>query len=229
MQNLQVFFINHFDTDRLADDAIRKFAEDHLQRLAKTGAYPALSSAIQTVYTGYFGAITDEATKTAVREGQTRAVENAVKAIKDAVSQQEGTIRGKFGENSSQYQEFLPQGVTEYRKATLENIEEKLVRFANAADKYKADVPGLNSQFDQLHTDFTAARNAQLGTKGDVSTGKTMSRTKRDVVEKQLMTNVLTIALDFIGDPQGGLAFFDQEILNPPSSGAKTPAKPSTP
>src|SRR4051794_30945274 len=47
MQNLQVFFINHFDTDRLSDDRIRKFSEDHIQRLAGAPAYSALLAAMQ--------------------------------------------------------------------------------------------------------------------------------------------------------------------------------------
>lgn len=227
MQNLQVFFINHFDTDRLSDDTIRKFSEDHLQRLLKSGAYPALAAALESAYTGYFGAITDEATKAAIRQGLTKNVELAVKAIKKNISQQEGTIRGKFDKGSAQYQEFFPQGVTEYSDANLSNIEEKLIRFINAATAHAADLPGLATQFGVLHTQYKASRNVQLATKGEVATGKAQSSSTRDAVEVQLMTNLLTIALDHIGDSAAGLAYFDQVILAGGNYGTKPESKPS--
>ncbi len=228
MQNLKTFFTNHYDTDRISDNRLRKFTEDHLQRTAELGTYPNLVTETQAVYTGYFGAITDEATKTAIREGQTKAVEAAVKAIKNAVSQQEGLIRAKYGKDSPEYQEFLPQGVSEYADATLANIETLVVRFANAAEAHKAELTGLNTQFNQLHTAFTTARNAQLGTKGEVAAGKATTATSRDAVEIQLMKNLLAIALDHIGDPQGGLAYFDQSILESPGTEDK-PEPPPTP
>ena len=226
MQNLDVFFINHFDTDRISDDNIAKFSEDHLMRLSENGLYPGLSAALLGVHQAYFGAITDEATKTAVREGQTKAVDNAVKAIKDQISQHEGTVRGKYGKESPTYQEFFPQGVSEYRQATLANIDEKVTRFINATIAHKADLPALDTQFTDLRATFRDARDAQLGTKGAVGTSKTTSSTTRDEVEKQLMVNLLTIALDNIGKPNAGLAYFDQSILNRPAK-SKAPAAPS--
>ena len=228
MQNFRVFFINHFDTERVSDDRLRKFAEDDLQRLSSDGVYPGLVNELQAAYTPYFGAITDEATNTALREGRTRALELAVEAIKKAVSQQEGAIRSKYGVDSPIYQEFLPLGITEYSKATLANIETLVVRFTNAADAHKVDLPGLKAQFDALHADFTAARNTQLGLKGDVATGKSATSTNRNAIEIQLMKNLLTIALDHIGDPEGGLAYFDQSILTA-GKGGDEPEPPPTP
>jgi hypothetical protein len=213
MQNLEKFFVNPFDTSRISDDRMRKFSEDHLQRLAESGLYPALTTAMQAAYGTYFGAITDEATKIAIREGQTKAVDMAMEAIKDAASQQEGAVRAKYGKESPTYQEFYPQGVSEYTKATLANIETILVRFVNAADAHIADLPDLKMQFTALDTQFNNARTAQLASKGEISTSKVQSSEKRDVVEIQLMKDLLTIALDHIGDPPAGLAFFDQSIL----------------
>lgn len=223
MQNLEVFFLSHFDTPRLSDERVRKFTEAHLRSMAITGLYPTLVTNTQTAYEAYFGAMKDEGTVTAVREGQTRAVELVVDAIKTQISRREGTVRGEFGEHSAEYQEFFPQGVTEYRQATLGNIEEKVDRFIVACEKYKTQLPGLKAVFTDLVDRFTAAREAQLLTKGTVAQDKVASATKRDVLELQLMINILTIALDHVGDPQGGLAFFDQSILNlPDKSGPAT-------
>ena len=161
-----------------------------LLRLSKSGLYPVLSAALLGVHQAYFGAITDEATKTAVREGQTKAVDNAVTAIKDQISQQEGTVRGKYGKESPTYSEFFPQGVSEYRQATLANIDEKVTRFINACGAHKADLPGLETQFTDLRTAFRTARDAQLGSKGAIGLSKTTSSTTRDDMEKQLMVNL---------------------------------------
>ncbi len=214
MLNLDVFFTNHFDTTRLSDDRIRSFTESNLRFMATSGRYPALVAETERAYELYFGAITDEATKTAIREGQTIAVDNAVAAIKKMASRREGAVRSAFGKGSTEYEKFLPHGLEEYHQATLGDIEKKTVRFLAAAGDYEEALPGLKAEFATLLGNFRDARKAQLLTKGGVSQGKTTSATTRDAVEVQLMKNLLTIALDHIGDPAGGLAFFDQSILH---------------
>lgn len=225
MINLENFFKNHFDSTRISDDNFNKFTSDHLERLSNNGGYPALVAALTAAYGTWSGATLSEATNEAIKQGYTKAVNLAVDAIKKAISQQEGTVRGKYAKSSPAYQEFFPLGVTEYTTATLANIKEKLERFINAATAHVADLGApFVAQFTALHNSFDSARNAQLGGKGAVSTHKSTSTTTRDTVETQLMVNVLNIALDHIGDPQGGLAFFDKSILE-----SKQPAKPKTP
>ena len=97
------------------------------------GEFTTMITDTTTAYTNYFGSITDEDTKFAVQQGLTITMNNAVENFKKAVSQKEGIVRGNFGKDSSQYQEFFPNGVTEYSQATLQNVEMLMQRFVDAA------------------------------------------------------------------------------------------------
>lgn len=84
MINLETLFKNHFNTDRISDDNMQKFAEIHLQRMSANnggGEFTQMITDTTTAYTGYFGAITDEDTKFAVQQGLTIAMNNSMKAF----------------------------------------------------------------------------------------------------------------------------------------------------
>ena len=85
--------------------------------------YDAIIADITAAHTDYYGAITDEDVKTAIKEGSTIAMNGALKLFKETVSQKEGIVRGTYGADSPTYQEFFPHGLTEYSKATLANAE----------------------------------------------------------------------------------------------------------
>lgn len=227
MIDLSNFFKNHFDTARISDSNFNSFTQDHLQRLTKSGKHPALVAVLTSVYTLWSGATLDEATHTALREGLTKAMNDAFNALKKAISQQEGAVRAKYGTAGSAYQEFYPQGITEYSNMKLGEVDVKVGRWIKAATAHSADLPGLAVAMTTLLTNFDTVRNNQLGGKGDVSTSKATSTSTRDDVEKQLMVNLLTIAIDHIGDPQGGLAFFDQTTIKPAPVVIKPPATPT--
>lgn len=223
MIDLSVFFHNHFDSERISDDRFNNFTNDHLQRLSATGNYSTLVTTLSDVYTNWSGATLTEATQEAIKQGQSKSMKASLAAMIAAVRQKEGTVRGQYGRDSNAYQEFFPEGLDEYNHANLGNIDIKMKRLIAAATAHADDVPGLAEQFTDLFTAFTKARNAQRGGKGQVSSAKTTSTHTRDVVEQQLMVNVLTIALDHIGDVNGGLAYFDQALLQHPQPATKPP------
>jgi hypothetical protein len=100
MIDLSIIFKNHFDTKEVSDDNLRKFADINLQRLTTNnpgGIYTALITDTGIVYMAYFGAIGDEAVRTAVKEGTTVELNIAVENFRHDVSQKEGIVRGTYG------------------------------------------------------------------------------------------------------------------------------------
>jgi ribosomal protein L21E len=71
--------------------------------------------------------------------------------------------------------------------------------------------------FTNLKTDFVAKRDAQLLLIGGVKGLKKATAINRDVLEKQMMTNLLTVALNNIGNPDAIDIYFDQSFLKPAS------------
>jgi len=217
MINMETFFKNHFNTSKISDENLRKFAEIHLQRMAAKnggGAFTTMITDTTTAYTNYFGSITDEDTKFAVQQGLTIAMNTAVENFKKAVSQKEGLVRATFGKDAPQYQEFFPNGITEYSKATLQNIEMLMNRFVASANKYTVELgAALETEFQGYLTAYTTARTSQLLKIGEVVDSKTDTSFKRDDVENELMKNVHLVGSMFVGDVNTCMDFFDQSFV----------------
>lgn len=217
MIDLKKLFKNHFDTDKISDDNLRKFAEVHLQRLAAnngTNQFTAMITATTTAYQNYFGAMTDEDTKFAIQQGLTVAMNNTVENFKKLVSKRAGIISGTFGKESPEYQEFFPYGLTEYSQAKLENIEMLMKRMVNGTASHQAELGNaLVGEFETIMAAYQNARQAQLLKIGEVADLKTGTRAKRDVIENELMKNVHLIASMFIGNVDRCMDFFDQSFI----------------
>jgi hypothetical protein len=217
MMDLRRLFKNHFDTKEISDDNMKKFAEVHLERLSAnngTAQFTAMITATTAAYTAYFGAMTNEDTKFAIQQGLTVTMTNIFENFKKFVSQKEGIVRGNFSKTSAEYQEFFPNGVTEYSNANLANIETLMSRFFAAAERHNAVLgAALQSDAETFLTDFKTARKAQLEKIGEVSAQKSTTSTTRDVIENELMKNVHLIASMFIGDVERCMDFFDQSFI----------------
>lgn len=222
MRNLRTYFKVIFDSPKISDDNLRKFAETNLQRLSAGnpgGVFTALITATTAAYQAYFGAIVDEATRAALQKGMTLRKDEALDVFLEAVRRQEGRIRAEFGEGSAEYAEFYPQGLGEYNGATLANVESLMLRYALAAARHLAVLgqPFVDA-FAGYHAEFAAARTAQLLAIGEVLAEKTDTRNSRDALEDQLMDNLLTLAMRFKRDPEAGMAYFDQSFLRRPGA-----------
>ena len=217
MIRLETFFKNHFDTDKISDDNLRKFSEVHLQRLAAKntgGEFTQTITDTTDAYNLYFGKINDEDTKFAVQQGLTIAVNNAITNFKAAVSRRAGLVLSAFGKESPQYQEFFPLGLTEYSGATMQNVETLMNRMVTSSTKYSAQLtPAVSTEFQGFLTTYTTARAAQLLKIGEVTDAKSSTNQNRDVVEVQLMKNVLSIASMFVGKVNECVDFFDQSFI----------------
>ena len=222
MRNLRTYFTVIFDSPKISDDNLRKFAETNLQRLSADnpgGVFTPLITATTAAYQAYFGAIVDEATRAALQKGMTLRKDEALDVFLEAVRRQEGRIRAEFGDGSAEYTEFYPQGLGEYNEATLANVESLMLRYAQAAARHLAVLgqPFVDA-FAAYHAEFAAARTAQLLAIGEVQAEKADTRATRDGLEDQLMDNLLTLAMKFKRDPDAGMAYFDQSFLRRPGA-----------
>lgn len=217
MINLKTFFNNHFSTKEISDNSLKLFTEIHIQRLAAKntgGQYNQIISDTTTVYDAYLSAISDEDTKFAAQQGRTINLMKIVEEFKQTVSQKEGTIRGIWGVASKEYQEFFPYGITEYWAALLSNIESLITRFVNSAVLHQADLgAAFVDMFNVYKTNFANARSAQLLKMAEVVDAKTLSVQNRKALEIQLMKNVNTLAIEFAGNVDEAMDFFNQSVL----------------
>lgn len=221
MRNLFSFFWNIFAQAKVGDAKFRMFVEFHLQGMINHnpgGIYDDIIAACTAAYMNYYGALEDEATKIAIREGKTAAMNISKTDLDGFISRQEGLIRSKWGKDSEQYQEFYPQGISGYTKANLSEYDILIERYKNAVTAHVADfeaafVADANAKI----TAFLTIRAAQINLLNLVSGKRTVSATSREDLEKQVMKDLLIIASNNVGKPEVMPDYFDQSIIRPAS------------
>ena len=219
MIDLNKIFKNHFNTDKISDDKIRKFAEVHLERLAAnngTAQFTAMITATTNAYVAYFGAMTNERTKFAIQQGLTIAMNNVVDNFKKFVSKKAGVIADVFDKDTPVYQEFFPSGLSEYSNATLLTVEALMTTFAAAVERHSTELGAqMQTDSESFLTSYKAAREAQLEKIGEVKGQKVTTSTTRDVIENELMKNIYLVGSMYVGKTEQCMAFFDQSIIRP--------------
>jgi hypothetical protein len=219
MVDLRNVFTNYFlfERTRIADNALKKFAEDHIQRLTANnggGDFTTILNDTTNAYIGYFGNITDKDLALAVQQSLTMSADNLIANFKKTVSQKEGTIKSIYGKDSPTYQEFFPQGLTEYSNATKANVETLMNRMVSSSTAHVADLtPAFVAIFTNIKSNYVTARTLQLAKIADVATQTTEKHDTRATLEIQLCKNVHFIGFMFPGDVDRCMDFFNQSII----------------
>ena len=217
MIKLETFSINHFDSDRISDDNMDLFSQDHIERTKANNPgniYDGIIANTEKAYGDYYTAKTSESFLLAQKEAATVYEEQDTTEFNTLVSMKEGIVRGTWGVASPQYQEFYPHGISEYTKANRAGLNELMDRFLQTATKYGEELPpNFVEAFATIIENYKAHRTAQLGKMGTVSGDKLTTAQNRDVLEIQLMYNVLFIAKENIGHPEAMKVYFTQHLI----------------
>ncbi len=218
MVNLEHFFKNHFESDKIGDANLAKFVEIHIQNLiaANTdGRYNVMIEGTTAKYEIFADTLSSKDVKFAVQQSLTKSKDSLVEEFVKKISQKEGLIRSIWGVDSPTYQEFFPLGLSEYHKASLKNISMLMNRIINAATEHVDDIgQPFVDLFSMMRSNFTAARNAQLEKKGEVSDTRSEKNENRSVLEIELMKNLLALAAEYSGRPEKCTDFFDQSFID---------------
>lgn len=222
MLHLCNFIKNHFDTSRISDERLKRFAEDHISCLrANNGAgdYDAMIAAIEPLYNGYLRSMQTEAGAFAMQVSYTRRVELQIAAFRRAVRQKEGLVRAHFDIDTPEYQHFFPQGLRPYTKATKGLMEIVMQQFWQTLQYYQSTIgTAVVQQFADLKNDYDQARRAQLEQKGKVELLATARQKARRQLERQLSFHLLQLAQIHWDTPDRYHDFFDQSLLEVPSA-----------
>ncbi len=206
-----------FDDRELTDANLRTYADDHLIRLANknpNSVYAALIADTTSRYTDYYGSMTSEATKEAISEGLTIARRYAEEEVLAKLSRQRDLIAYKFGTDSPIYQQFFPQGMDEYRRARLDDLTTILDRYMAAATVHLTpEFPLEVAEMADLVLAYNNARTAQRDAFSETENLRTGRRESRKALTLQLTRNILTLAIDFLEDPDGFDDYFDARLL----------------
>ena len=110
MLDLRTFFKNHFDTREVSDDNLRKFVEDHLNRMIShngNAVYTTYIQDTQVLYDKFNTFIKQEDQTFTAQQGKTLLTDKILSEFVALVSRKEGAVRSEFGKDSPEYQEFF--------------------------------------------------------------------------------------------------------------------------
>jgi hypothetical protein len=219
MISLLNFFRIQFDDASLSDERIVKFAQVHLARLSQNnpgGKYTTLITATTTKTGALSTVISEKHFLHSEREGTTKTVDQLIADFIDLAQKTEKFISYTFGADSAAYQDFYPHGFREYSKMNKTNALELMTNMEKACLKHAAELPGdFAAPFSETLTLYTVARTAQQEKVGAIEGKQDAKSTARAELERQLQTNLLTLALDYMGQPDRCTTYFELSLLKP--------------
>ena len=220
MRQLSSFFDNPFLrlVQEVGVEKFRKFFEKHIQlTTAKNGGgeYTQIITDSNAKYSQFYDSYLLEDTSSSIQQGLTITVDNIIEEFKSSVKQQEGLIRSKFNVGTPEYEEFFPNGITEYTGSKKEDVQTLMERVVNRGT---AHVLELGQPFVDLFTDilnrYTAGRTAQLQKIGETKDLDTQTDQFQIDGADQLFHNLLFIADNFRNQPEIVTDFFDESFIS---------------
>jgi hypothetical protein len=218
MIELARYFRILFLSVRISRDRLRIFTEAHIQALTNNnpgGIFTAILTAVTNAYNAYFGDLASRSLNEAVKQAKTQARDISRENLQKNISENEALVKYTYRNTPDVYQEFYPFGVDEYHQADVANYVIITERYRQALANHAGDfTPAFVTAYNNLHTTFMSNFNAQLAAVGDIYTEISELQTSRQALATQLTINLLTIALQYVGDESKADVYFRQDILD---------------
>lgn len=218
---------NPFANLVLGQNRTLKYVDTHLERLrARLGELPAAFAervaATEAAANGYRQHVQTGATQGATRVGKTQTNDQAIAKFQKFVGQQAKILGALFtnldtgvrGEDTEQYKQFFPQGVTAITRANKAELETEAAVFLKAAEDQQAQTgAALLARAQTLWQAVAATRKAQLGVFGNEKQTQDRRADAREALADALFLNLLTLLAHFHQQPERARDFFPEELL----------------
>jgi hypothetical protein len=218
MIELVKYFRILFMSRNLTRQGLKAFTEDHIIRLTNNnpgGIFTAILTAITAAYNSFFGDLADETLNLTVRKSATTAMEESREALLKNISDNEGHVAYVYRNDIPKYELFYPNGITEYSDADLNELATISDRYKEVLSTHAGDFSTqFKDDFDAVQQAYIDNRAAQTGAKEAVTTERGELQITRAGLALQLTKNLLTIALQYVGDETKADTYFNQAILN---------------
>ena len=217
MIQLEDIFQNFFADEKITTERLKAFAQDNVSRLTANNpgsVYNSIITATNTRITELDTAITARASDAGAQTGSVFTKDAARAAFQDYISRKEGLVKSTFGKPSAQYNEFFPQGLSAFHKATDEEFLNLAQTAVEKATTYETELGAtFKTELTALFNAYKDALEATIDSKGETSDAQTDERLATYNLQIQLVTNVHTVALQNIEQGELALTYFNQSLL----------------
>ena len=207
-----------FLSPQIGYSVLQNFTEDHIQRIIANnpgGIFTTILTAITAAYNAYFGDLASKELNEAVRENKTAALNESRINLLKLLSDNEKLVKYTYRNDLPVYQDFYPQGLTEYQNATTAELEVAGTRYKDALANHAADfTPAFVTEYNTVFQVFKDNRAAQQLAKGAVSGERQELGSTKAALAEQLTRNLLTIAAQYVGNGSMADVYFNQQIID---------------
>jgi hypothetical protein len=227
--NLQHYFTNPFDTPRVSMDNLLTFTTDHMARMAANNPGGIFSARI-TATTGALAAVesayTDDKTAAGLKQARVQMKDAFRASLPANIGQIYGAVTAKYGTAGAQVAECFPKGRSVFGSAKDADLAAELQALVNGLTALQ---PGLGAdvlaEANGLVTGWQAVFTGSGTSKGGKASSQADKASAKAALALELFKNLLTLALNFPGQPDQADAYMQGSLLDTHnhSSGA-TPA-----
>jgi len=224
MKNLEGYFKNPFAGTRASFYSKNRFSDEHIGRLTANnggGQYTAMITETIEKHEAFFGQFTNVKIKDALRQQQTQLVDELLEAFRKRVSRLNNLLIVNEVNNTPLYEQFFPHGVMAFTDGTNKGNALNNMTLIHKAVQANAGVSGGSdavNEFAGFMEQWEVLRSLQLKLMGETIGGRTTRDAAGAEWEKQMFKNLLSLALQFINQPEMVDDFFNQSVLRKKSS-----------
>jgi hypothetical protein len=230
MNDLHRYLTNPFDDAHLSLDDLISFSTDHLSRFTANNPGAIFDDRIATTTTalnGVAGSYTDDKTALALRKSKKQLKKNFREALPASIAKIHGAVTAQYGENSAEETEIFPKGRTAFTRAHDGTLQEELETLVNGLTAHQADLgAAVVTTATSLVAGWKAVYQSSAESGGNKSKAVGDKLAARSALQLELFKNLLTIALNFPGQPEQLDTFMQQSLLHPhtPTTSTLPPA-----
>lgn len=218
MRQLEGYFKPLFSSNAISDAKLYHFATDHFAKLNKQnsfGEYYELIKETKLIIDQFAQFITLK-TKTEMKKSKsTKDMGSYLREFKELVNRFEGLTRAIYTKKGEEYTKVFPNGLTEYSKASLKDVDILGQRLELGAFAMNDTISHeIKSDIRDFMITFRKAKQSHECKKLDYKNTLTLRREVRRKLDYQLYKNLLFIAGQNIGNTKVVELFFDQDLLD---------------
>jgi len=218
MIELVKYFKILFLSAKISRQRLKDFAADHLTRLIANnpGAiFAILITDTTAALNAYVGNLEQESTAVSNQEGDTLGMDESKAALLLNISDNEKQVAYTYRNDNVKYKKFYPGGIMEYNDADLPTLETISGRYKGTLATNAADfTTDFVDAFNAAQQKFVDDRGTQTVSFSAVSTERGDIVSSKAKLAFQLTKNLLTIALQYLGQEEKAPVYFNQAILN---------------
>jgi hypothetical protein len=218
MGKIESYTVSPTENVRVGRSSIAEFLYEHIQSLkaSNNSSYTDIITDSETLYNDVFSDISLHKQNLNKQVNLTKDVNDIKVEYFSLIDSFEAALILKFKKNSKEQKEVFPNGLSIFKKATIETIKEDMELLEKQGQKYDAALGStFEIAFKNLRLKYILGFDMQKTTQTQVKSIIPEYKTKKKLIDKQILKNICTIILSNPEQPDVLLTLFNERLITP--------------